>query len=100
MKRIGYLGDVQSAAGHADPSTTKLYDRLEIALRELHEQYVDTIVCVGDVVDGPGDIERTVALLRDHDVTTVRGKGFPQFWILLPNSSVSGHGVEHPERDA
>lgn len=62
MKRIGYLGDI-----HAEDQ------RLEIALRELAKQSVDIIVAVGDIVDGPGDLERTVALLRDYDVSSVRG---------------------------
>lgn len=62
MKRIGYLGDI-----HAEDT------RLEWALRELEKQKVDIIVSVGDIVDGPGDIERTVSLLREHDVSGVRG---------------------------
>lgn len=62
MKRIGYLGDI-----HAEDQ------RLEIALKELSKQSVEIIVAVGDIVDGPGDLERTVALLRDYDVSSVRG---------------------------
>lgn len=62
MKRIGYLGDI-----HAEDQ------RLEIALREISKQSVDIIVAVGDIVDGPGDIERTVALLQEYDVSSVRG---------------------------
>lgn len=62
MKRIGFLGDI-----HAEDQ------RLEIALRELAKQSVDIVVAVGDIVDGPGDIERTVALLRDYNVSSVRG---------------------------
>jgi len=62
MNRVAYLGDI-----HAEDA------RLEIALREIDKQHVDAIVCVGDIVDGPGDIERTVMLLREHDVSGVRG---------------------------
>lgn len=62
MKRIGYLGDI-----HAED------ELLEIALQKLSQENVDIIVSVGDIVDGPGDIERTVALLRHFGVSTVRG---------------------------
>lgn len=62
MKRIGYLGDI-----HAED------ERLEIALQKLAQENVDIIVAVGDIVDGLGDIERTVALLRDYGVSGVRG---------------------------
>lgn len=62
MKRIGYLGDI-----HAED------ERLEIALQKLSLENVDIIVAVGDIVDGLGDIERTVALLRDYGVSGVRG---------------------------
>ncbi len=69
MKRIGFIGDV-----HAEDQ------RLEIALATLQTQNIECIACVGDVVDGPGDIERTVALLRDYDVETVRGNH--ERWFL------------------
>ena len=60
MKRFGLIGDV-----HAE-------DRLlEIALE--HLQDVDAILCVGDIADGAGDIDRTVQLLRDPRVRAVRG---------------------------
>lgn len=69
MKRIGYLGDI-----HAED------ERLEIALREISKQSVDSIISVGDIVDGPGDLERCVALLRDYDVSGVRGNH--ERWFL------------------
>ena len=62
MKRIGYVGDI-----HAEDKC------LEIALQEFSKQSVDNIVSVGDIVDGPGDLERCVALLRDYGVLGVRG---------------------------
>lgn len=62
MKRIGYLGDI-----HAED------ERLETALKKLSRENVNIIVSLGDIVDGLGDIERTVALLRDYDVVGVRG---------------------------
>jgi predicted phosphodiesterase len=34
---------------------------------------VERVLCVGDIVDGPGDLERCCALLESHDVSAVRG---------------------------
>ncbi len=62
MKRIGFLGDI-----HAED------ERLAIALQKLSQESVDIIVAVGDIVDGPGNLEKTVELLREHDVSSVRG---------------------------
>lgn len=62
MKRIGYVGDI-----HAEDQL------LEIALQKLSQENVDIIVAVGDIVDGLGDIERTIALLRQYNVSSVRG---------------------------
>jgi predicted phosphodiesterase len=67
MKRLGLLGDV-----HAE-------DRLlEVALAQLKD--ADSILCVGDVADGLGDLDRTVKLLRDHGVRVVRGNH--DRWII------------------
>lgn len=60
--RFGLIGDV-----HAED------ERLRVALATMRSQRVDRILCVGDVADGRGDIEKTCALLRDANVTTVRG---------------------------
>jgi len=60
--RFGLIGDV-----HAE------HERLQIALRALGEARVDRLLCVGDLVDGHGDVDRACALLTEHQVTTVRG---------------------------
>ena len=39
----------------------------------LSDLQVAALWCVGDVADGPGDIDACVALLVEHDVLTVRG---------------------------
>jgi predicted phosphodiesterase len=41
---------------------------------------VDTILCTGDLVDGAGDVDACVELLRSHDVQTVRGNH--DRWVL------------------
>lgn len=66
---IGLLGDP-----HAED------DLLEQALVLLARHEPDVVVCTGDVVDGRGDLRRTVGLLRDHDVLTVRGNH--DRWLL------------------
>ena len=60
--RFGLIGDV-----HAEDQ------RLHVALAALGEARVDRILCVGDLVDGEGDVDRTCALLVEHRVITVRG---------------------------
>ncbi|HSO39820.1 MAG TPA: metallophosphoesterase family protein [Labilithrix sp.] len=60
--RFGLIGDV-----HAEDQ------RLHVALTALGEARVDRILCVGDLVDGEGDVDRTCSLLVEHRVTTVRG---------------------------
>ncbi|MAQ17995.1 MAG: metallophosphoesterase [Sandaracinus sp.] len=62
LGRIGVLGDVHTHA-----------DRVERALEALREMGVDRILCCGDLTDGPGDLDRCVALLQEHDVLTVAG---------------------------
>lgn len=60
--RIGIIGDV-----HAEDIA------LAEALDRFRAEKVDSILCVGDVADGAGDLERCVALLEDNGVLTVRG---------------------------
>src|SRR5205085_4430088 len=60
--RIGILGDIHCEDG-----------RLAAALEFLHAQPLDLICAVGDIVDGPGDVNRTIDLLRRYQVIAVRG---------------------------
>ena len=46
---------------------------LESAITWLRSRGAQQLVCTGDVVDGTGDVERTIDLLRAHQVLTVRG---------------------------
>jgi predicted phosphodiesterase len=53
---------------------------LEVSLAKLHEMGVDAVLTVGDIVDGFGDVDRTIALLVAHDVIAVRGNH--ERWFL------------------
>ena len=79
IRRLGALGDIHSE------------DRaLEAALHFFEERDPDIIVAVGDLVDGPGDVNRALHLLVEHNVLAVRGNH--DRWILedemrdLPNA--------------
>lgn len=62
MKRLGLIGDV-----HAED------DLLEAALFRLSTEKVDAILCVGDITDGQGSVDRCVELLEKHHVLAVKG---------------------------
>ncbi|MEM7448672.1 MAG: metallophosphoesterase family protein [Myxococcota bacterium] len=89
LKRIGAIGDV-----HAED------DALASVLDFFGNQRLETIVCVGDVVDGYGDAGRCVRLLRDHDVQVVRGN-HERWWIEGSHRNVQGPtGMLPPEETA
>ncbi len=67
--RVGLIGDV-----HAEDAS------LALVLRELRRLGAETLLQVGDIADGPGDLERCVALLREHRVLAVRGNH--DRWLL------------------
>jgi predicted phosphodiesterase len=60
--KIGVLGDA-----HAED------ERVERALGHFRRVGASVILCAGDVTDGYGSATRTVELLADHGVLTVRG---------------------------
>lgn len=60
--RLGLIGDV-----HAED------ERLHVAITALMAERVDRILCSGDLVDGHGDVDRACALIKTHQVITVRG---------------------------
>jgi putative phosphoesterase len=62
VTHIGAIGDI-----HAEDVA------LDLVLSFLSEQPLDQIVCVGDIVTGPGDVDRCCELLRAHCVLTVAG---------------------------
>ncbi|MBA3857385.1 MAG: metallophosphoesterase [Cyanobacteria bacterium PR.3.49] len=68
IRKLGAIGDI-----HAEDSL------LEQSLQYLHS-LVDEIVCVGDIVDGPGDTNRCCDLLKSHNVHVISGNH--ERWML------------------
>ncbi|HTQ04586.1 MAG TPA: metallophosphoesterase family protein [Polyangiaceae bacterium] len=67
--RVGIVGDV-----HAED------EALELVLDDFARRDLGTILCVGDVADGLGDVNRCCALLEDRKVVTVIGNH--DRWLL------------------
>jgi predicted phosphodiesterase len=69
IRRVGLIGDL-----HAE----------HLALSWVLEQFaalgVDSLLQVGDIADGPGDLNATCAVLREHRVQAVRGNH--DRWLL------------------
>ena len=66
---VGVVGDVHGCDGE-----------LAAVLAFLSDLRVGAVWCVGDVADGPGDIDACIALLVEHHVVTVRGNH--DRWLL------------------
>lgn len=62
LRTVGVLGDV-----HCDAV------RVATALACFRAERVDAVLAVGDLVDGPGDVNRALELLENHDVLAVAG---------------------------
>lgn len=77
IRRVGLIGDV-----HAE------HDTLAFVIDELTRLGVDALLQVGDIADGPGDLDATIALLKERRVLAVRGNH--DRWLL------SGQGRELP----
>lgn len=69
LRRLGVIGDV-----HAE------HDLLAQALEWLHGQRIDAVLCTGDLADGGGCVERSVALLEQAEAHTVAGNH--DRWLL------------------
>jgi predicted phosphodiesterase len=69
LVRVGVLGDAHGQD-----------ESIAHALRFFERRKADAILCVGDIVDGPGDVDRCVSLLRDAGAFTVRGNH--ERWFL------------------
>ena len=67
--RLGLIGNV-----HAEDEALKL------VIDDLERRGVNALLCVGDIADGSGDVNRTCALLEDHRVITVAGNH--NRWLL------------------
>lgn len=62
IRRVGLIGDL-----HAED------EALAFVLAELSRLGAETLLQVGDIADGPGDLTRTIELLKEHQVLAVRG---------------------------
>ncbi|MFC3690134.1 metallophosphoesterase family protein [Aquipuribacter hungaricus] len=71
---------------------------LEHALDLLAVHQPDVLLCTGDVVDGRGDVDRTVRLLRDAGVVTVRGNH--DRWLLEGEARDLRHAHRADDLDA
>jgi predicted phosphodiesterase len=69
LRRIGVLGDV-----HCENAA------LKTALRHFERERVEAVFAVGDLVDGPGDANETIALLQAAKVVAVSGNH--ERWVL------------------
>jgi predicted phosphodiesterase len=69
IRRVGLIGDL-----HAEDES------LAFVLGQLQKLGAETLLQVGDIADGPGDLSRTVALLLEHQVLAVRGNH--DRWLL------------------
>ena len=75
---VGVLGDV-----HAEDV------RLAMALDVFAKRKVGQILCVGDIADGEGDLERTIRLLRESGAVCVTGN-HDRWWLDGTNRDVLG----------
>jgi predicted phosphodiesterase len=69
LSRLGVIGDV-----HCESET------LERVLDALGTMNVEAVLCVGDLVDGPGDADATLKMLEERDVQCVAGNH--ERWFL------------------
>lgn len=69
LNRIGAIGDVHTEDGF-----------LAAAIRFFCERGIELVVCVGDIVDGKGDVNLCFKLLRERRIPTVRGNH--DRWLL------------------
>lgn len=81
FERVGLIGDVHGEHEHL----AKVLEYLE--------GHVDAVLCVGDIVDGLGEVERSIEMLRDAGAICVAGNH--ERWFLademrdLPNATTS-----------
>ena len=67
--RVGIIGDVHCYA-----------DVLVAVIDRLQDANLDAILCVGDIVDGPGDADDTCRLLMERNIECVAGNH--EQWFL------------------
>jgi len=69
VRRVGLIGDL-----HCE------HEALAFVLGELASLGADSVLQVGDIADGPGDLNTTIALLVEYRVLAVRGNH--DRWLL------------------
>ena len=69
IRRVGLIGDL-----HAE------HEALAFVIGELTRLGAETLLQVGDIADGPGDLDASIALLKEHRVLAVRGNH--DRWLL------------------
>lgn len=69
MRRAGIIGDL-----HGE------HEQLERLLEEFEQAGADGVLCVGDIVDGDGDVNRCCELLEERGVHAVAGNH--DRWLL------------------
>jgi predicted phosphodiesterase len=69
LRRLGVIGDVHCES----ESLGRVLDALET-------MNIEAILCVGDLVDGPGDADATLAMLKARNVQCVAGNH--ERWLL------------------
>jgi predicted phosphodiesterase len=87
LRRLGVIGDV-----HAED------ERLALAIETLTAEGAERLVCVGDVADGMGDLDRAVHLLDSAGVKTIAGNH--ERWFLgdtMRDLRNVQHRDAHPE---
>jgi len=62
LDKIGIVGDV-----HAESTL------LELTLKFMHDLQLQTVICVGDVVDGTENVDACCQLLQENNIVTVCG---------------------------
>ena len=60
--KLGVIGDIHAQS-----------NRLKIALEFIQNLKLQPVLCVGDIVDGPGDVNDCCDLLKKYQVITVKG---------------------------
>lgn len=85
--RVGVVGDVHCES-----------EALDRVLDALESMGVDALFCVGDLVDGPGDADRTLAILESRGVQCVAGNH--ERWFLNDQRRELDHATETVSEDS
>lgn len=87
MVRVGVVGDV-----HCESET------LDRVLDALEAMDLDAVLCVGDLVDGPGDADLTLGILESRGVQCVAGNH--ERWFLDGQRRELEHATEAVSKES